>query len=79
MTLTETNQGTVPVQVIGGNGTFNVTQNGNLVWASGPEMVSPDPGFSWQTLGPGQALTETATWNAKGDGSGPAPYRGLSR
>ncbi|MGO9468868.1 MAG: hypothetical protein ACLQVF_32475 [Isosphaeraceae bacterium] len=73
MTFAETNKGSVPVQVLAGSGTFTVSQNGNPVWVSGQGSAVTDQSFSWQTLAPGQALTQTATWNgiAPNEPSGP--------
>jgi hypothetical protein len=65
MTFTQTNDGSQPVKVIAGKGAFEVTQNGQSVWESPPPQLSPAPTLSWQTLQPGQSLTETATWNGK--------------
>ncbi|HKI19892.1 MAG TPA: hypothetical protein VKA15_18530, partial [Isosphaeraceae bacterium] len=63
MTFTETNRGSEPIKVIAGNGSFDVTQKGTLVWLSNPGSVVPAKSFTWQTLAPGQALTGAATWN----------------
>jgi hypothetical protein len=65
MTFTQTNDGTQPVKVIVGNTAFEVSQNGQTVWTSPPPQLVPAPTLSWQTLQPGQSVSETATWNGK--------------
>ncbi len=79
LTFTETNQGSVPVQVIAGSGTFDVSQNGNPVWVSGPDGLDPDPSFSWQTLRRSGARRKPRPGTGHRKLSRLAPCRGLSR
>jgi hypothetical protein len=63
LTFTETNNGTTPLQVLTGPASFNITQNGAVVWTSNPVTSPPTTQDSWTTLQPGQSVTQTATWN----------------
>lgn len=71
LTFTETNVGTIPVQVWEGPSSFNVTQNGTEIWNSlVPDLYPYVWGlgsYSWATLQPGQSYTQTATWNGVPD------------
>ncbi len=61
LSFTETNVGTTPIQVLIGPTSFNVMQTGAEIWSS----IAPGgiPGDNWETLSPGQSMTQTATWN----------------
>jgi hypothetical protein len=83
LTLTETNVGATPVQVLEGPSGFDVKQKGEEIWNSSypddfPFEWAPqsNSSYSWVTLQPGQSFTQTATWNGvpdqmpSGDSSG---------
>ncbi len=77
MTFTETNEGTTPIKVIAGSGTLDVDQNGNQVWVSAPATLVFNANLAWQTLAPGQTLTETADWNGASNLQPSVPLSGI--
>jgi hypothetical protein len=64
LNFTETNTGSSPIQVLTGPPSFDITQNGAIVWTSSePSNSVTLPSYSWTTLQPGQSVTQTAMWN----------------
>jgi hypothetical protein len=59
LTLTETNDGTEPVEIVTGHQDFQIMQGGKVVWHSIGAATNPGT----LVLNPGQSYTETDTWN----------------
>ncbi len=70
LTFTETNISNQPVTVEVSPTDFEVSQNNNGLWQSGPGDGSQPP--VQETLQPGQSVQQTATW----DGTTPDPFNG---
>ncbi len=63
LTFTETNAGTQPISVLTGASSFQVSQNGTVVWRQTPAGMPSNLQPVWTTLKPGQSYSQTATWD----------------